>query len=101
MPPEVIALLAHMSVARAVSLALWLVGSGSAVVLLAANTRRSLDPRPAVRHAAESGCLKPVWQVAVHAGHDFNRAVHASHEALRDAAALLLLLTTSPKGVAR
>lgn len=56
------------------------------------------DPRPALRTAAESGALRPVWQVAVHAGHDFNRAAYASREAFRDAAALLILLSTSPKG---
>jgi hypothetical protein len=67
------------------------------------------NPLPVVRRSAESGRLMPVWQVAVHAGHDVNRAIASgqkaiarscrpSCEALRDAAALLLLLTTSPKG---
>lgn len=56
------------------------------------------DPRPALRTAAESGALRPVWQVAVHAGHDFNRVSRSSHEAFRDAAALFILLTTRPKG---
>lgn len=68
------------------------------------------DPRPAVRRATDA-----VHQAAVHAGHDLNRAAaatrhelaptaacvwHAAYtarEAGRDAIALLLLLTTSPK----
>jgi hypothetical protein len=72
------------------------------------------DPRPAVRRAA------PVVQEAlVFAGHDLNRAaasvrhdvaplvacfvhaVFAAREAARDAAALLILLTTAPTGDAR
>ena len=61
------------------------------------------DPRPTVRRSAESGRLLPVWQAAVHAGHDVNFAIGTSQLAarrfLRDAAitaaALLMLLTAS------
>lgn len=62
------------------------------------------DPRPAVRRSAESGRLVPVWQVAVHAGHDVNFAIGSGQRAaarfLRNAAitaaALLALLTITP-----
>ncbi|MET7458073.1 hypothetical protein ACWEPZ_37655 [Streptomyces sp. NPDC004288] len=60
----------------------------------------SVDPRPAVRRAAGA-----VHQVAVHAGHDWNRVSVAAWRAVRDvvldAAALLILLTMSPKGALR
>jgi hypothetical protein len=36
------------------------------------------DPRPAVRRVVESGRLDPVWQVAVYAGHNLNRAIATS-----------------------
>lgn len=68
------------------------------IALAVAFADADLDPRPVVRRALEVGPLRPVWQVAIHAGHDVNRAAHASHEAFRDAAALIILLTTSPKG---
>jgi hypothetical protein len=61
------------------------------------------DPRPAVRRT-----VAVTHQQLVHVGHDLNRALavlvhaaravgHASAEAWRDVAALVLLLTTSPK----
>jgi hypothetical protein len=56
------------------------------------------DPRPRLRTAVETGALAPLWQVAVHTGHDLNRARHSSRNAALDAAALVLLLTTRPKG---
>lgn len=66
---------------------------------------RDFDPRPAVRRALESGRLVPLWQGAVHTGHDANRALAAGQRAaalaLRDAAvsltALLMLLTARPE----
>ena len=69
------------------------------------------DPRPALARTRS-----PLWQGAVHAAHDLARAaasarhevapltacfvfaVCAAREAFRDAAALLLLLTTRPRG---
>lgn len=69
------------------------------------------DPRPALARTRS-----PLWQGAVYAGHDLARAVAsvrhevaplvacfvfaacAVREKARDAAALLLLLTTRPKG---
>ena len=61
------------------------------------------DPRPAVRRALDSKRLVPVWQAAVDAGHDANRALatgqRAAALALRDAAvslAALLMLFTAP-----
>jgi hypothetical protein len=65
--------------------------------------RAYFDPRPSVRRSAESGRLLPVWQFAVHAGHDVNFAIGtgqlAARRFLRDAAitaaALLMLLTAS------
>ncbi|MBE4735773.1 hypothetical protein [Streptomyces caniscabiei] len=56
--------------------------------------RSDFDPRPAVRRAINSEALYPLLR-------EWDIARHASREALRDAAALLLLLTTSPKGALR
>lgn len=70
------------------------------------------DPRPAVRRcigsvrvALEAGPLTPAWEAAITAGHDLNwslrhvrTALRPTREACRDLAALLILLTTSPKG---
>lgn len=68
------------------------------------------DPRPLLARARQG---------AVHAGHDLDRAaaavghalaphaaavrhaLHEGHEAVRDAAALLILLTSRPNGEAR
>lgn len=52
------------------------------------------DPRPAVSRAVNSEAVYPLLR-------EWDNARHASREALRDAAALLLLLTTSPKGALR
>lgn len=57
------------------------------------------DPRPALARSRS-----PLWQTAVHAGHDVNRALASGQRAAalsaRDAAislaALLMLLTTAP-----
>lgn len=81
-------------------------------LLLADAHREDFDPRPAVRRciasvrtALEAGPLTPAWEAAITAGHDLNwalrhvrAALRPSVEACRDAAALLILLTTSPKG---
>lgn len=52
------------------------------------------DPRPWLARAIRSEALYPLLR-------EWDTARHASREALRDAAALLLLLTTSPKGQLR
>lgn len=89
----------------------------SVPVLLGADADLAdFDPRPAVRRcirsvrvALEAGPLTPLWETAIDAGHSLNRIIAAvlrhvrtalrpSVEACRDLAALLILLTTSPKG---
>ena len=52
------------------------------------------DPRPLLARAIHSEALYPLLR-------EWDTAQSASREALRDAAALLLLLTTSPKGTLR
>lgn len=87
----------------------WSAGSGLVLLICDADWC-DFDPRPAVRRA---------HQGAVYAGHDLNRAAasvrhevalvavpvwHAAYsarETARDLAALLILLTTSPKGALR
>jgi hypothetical protein len=82
--------------------------------LLVDASRRDFDPRPALRRV-----LAAVHQDAVHAGYDLawaaasarhelvpysvplRHAVYGGRELARDVAALLLLLTTSPKGQLR
>lgn len=49
------------------------------------------DPRPLLARAIRSEAVYPLLR-------EWDIARHASREALRDAAALLLLLTTAPKG---
>lgn len=49
------------------------------------------DPRPAVRRLVDSEAVYVLLR-------EWDIACHAAREAFRDAAALLLLLTTSPKG---
>lgn len=56
------------------------------------------DPRPAVFRLVESGRLDLVLIAVADAKYDVREAVHVSREACRDLAALLILLTTSPKG---
>lgn len=51
-------------------------------------------PRPWLARAIRSEAVYPLLR-------EWDIARHASREALRDAAALLLLLTTSPKGALR
>ncbi len=96
---------ADLTVPAAVSLGVGVAASVSVPVLLLPDAHRSDFPR--------------LWQAAVDARHDvawgaasarhelapyaacLRRAVHEGHELARDAAALLLLLTTSPKGQLR
>lgn len=63
------------------------------------------DPRPAVRRVVESGrvdvLLVATGPLLCDLRSAARTAAHPSAEALRDAAALLLLLTTSPKGALR
>lgn len=59
------------------------------------------DPRPAVSRLVESGRLDLLLIAVADAKYDVRAAVHASREVCRDAAALLILLTTSPKGQLR
>lgn len=104
---------ADLSAPAAVLFAVGATATVSIPALLLADVHRvDFDPRPAVRRcvrsvrvALEAGPLAPVWEAAITAGHDLNwvlrhvRAVlRPSVEACRDAAALLILLTTSPKG---
>lgn len=56
--------------------------------------RTDFDPRPWLARTIRSEALYPLLR-------EWDTARHASREALRDAAALLLLLTTSPKGALR
>lgn len=56
------------------------------------------DPRPALSRLVESGRVDLLLIAVADAKCDARAAVHASREACRDLAALLILLTTSPKG---
>lgn len=56
------------------------------------------DPRPALSRLVESGRVDLLLIAVADAKYDARAAVHASRETCRDAAALVLLLTTSPKG---
>jgi hypothetical protein len=60
--------------------------------------RADFDPRPALSRAVESGRMDVLLIAVADAKYDARAAVHASREAFRDVAALLILLTTSPKG---
>jgi hypothetical protein len=62
--------------------------------LLVDASRRDFDPRPLLARAVRSEAVYPLLR-------EWATARHASREALRDVAALLLLLTTSPKGQLR
>lgn len=91
-----------VTIPAAFCFAIGMYAAGSVPVLLCGTT----PPRWVCR------AVTAVHQVAVHAGHDLNRAiataerhahaaVHASREAFRDAVALLILLTTRPQGALR
>ncbi|MDX2696033.1 hypothetical protein [Streptomyces ipomoeae] len=60
-------------------------------LLVDSDSARDFDPRPLLARAIRSEAVYPLLR-------EWDTARHASREALRDAAALLLLLTTSPKG---
>jgi hypothetical protein len=79
MPPELVAVLAGLSPVQAVCLAVALFSASLVPWFLLVDSR-------------------VLQQFLVHAGHDLARWQVASMEAFRDAAALLLLLTTRPKG---
>jgi len=83
------------------------------VLLFPGTALADFDPRPAVRRALETGRLEPMWQAAIHAGHDVNRAYatgqrvghhaagrakHVPRDAAVSVAALLMLLSAPPKG---
>jgi hypothetical protein len=82
MPSLLIDLLADMSAAEVVLLAVALFAASLVPWFLLVDNRA-------------------LHQLLVHAGHDLARSAVASREAFRDAAALLLLLTTRPKGALR
>lgn len=104
---------ADLSAPAAVCLAVGATATASIPVLLLTDAHREdFDPHPAVRRcvcsvrvALEAGPLAPFWETAIDAGHSLNwalrhvrTALRPSVEACRDLAALLILLTTSPKG---
>ncbi|MBP5870915.1 hypothetical protein [Streptomyces scabiei] len=62
--------------------------------LLVDAARGDFDPRPLLARAVRSEAVYPLLR-------EWDTARYASREALRDVAALLLLLTTSPKGQLR
>jgi len=63
-------------------------------LLVDSDSARDFDPRPLLGRAIRSEAVYPLLR-------EWDTARHASREALRDAAALLLLLTTTPKGQLR
>jgi hypothetical protein len=91
----VLTVFADLSLLAAVFLGVGMAGVVSIPALLLADAHRhDFDPRPAVRRAVRSEALYPLLR-------EWDTARHASREAFRDAAALLLLLTTSPKEATR
>lgn len=107
---------ADLSAPAAVCLAVGAAATASIPVLLLPDAhRKDFDPRPAVRraayvlrlavyrlrlavHAAQMALEAGDWDGLLCAVANVKYAVRPSVEACRDAAALLLLLTTSPKG---
>ena len=90
MPTEVVDALAGMSVGQAVSLAISLFSAS--LVPFFALIGADFDVRPTVRRVlVESGRLGSLLIVA-------SAVKGAARDAVLDAAALLILLTTSPKG---
>jgi hypothetical protein len=55
---------------------------------------KDFDPRPPLRRLVQSEAVYPLLR-------EWDNACHAARETARDAAALLILLTTRPQGVAR
>ena len=83
---------ADLSVPAAACLAVGATATASIPALLLADAHRSdFDPRPAVRRVVESEALYVVL-------HEWDIACRSFSDACRDLAALLILLTTSPKG---
>ncbi len=74
--------------------------AGAGVVLLLAPAEVWAWPHPvaAVRRALESGVFDPLLIAVANALYDARAGVAAFREFGRDAAALLILLCTSPKG---
>jgi hypothetical protein len=70
-------------------------------LLVDSDSARDFDPRPVLSRVVESGRVDVLLIAVADAKCDVRAAVHASREAFRDAAALLILLTTSPKGALR
>jgi hypothetical protein len=88
--------------AQMVSLAVALYASASVPYFLAVDADLAdFDPRPALSRVVESGRVDLLLIAVADAKYDARRAVHASREVCRDVAALLILLTTSPKGALR
>lgn len=86
---------ADLTAPAAISLALCGWASCASVLYLTHDAALvDFDPRPAVSRAVRSEAVYPLLR-------EWDIARHASREALRDAAALLLLLTTTPKGQLR
>jgi hypothetical protein len=83
---------ADLSAPAAVCLAVGATATASIPALLLADAHRSdFDPRPALSRLVESEALYPLLR-------EWDTVRHAFREACRDLAALLILLTTSPKG---
>ena len=83
---------ADLSAPAAVFLAVGATATASIPALLLADAHREdFDPHPAIRRVAESEALYVLLR-------EWDTARHAFREACRDLAALLILLTTSPKG---
>lgn len=83
---------ASLSAPAAISLSVGVAAAVSVPVLLLGDAHRSdFDPRPWLSRVLRSEAVYPLLR-------EWDSARCASREAFRDAAALLLLLTTSPKG---
>lgn len=83
--------LADLTPAAAVSLGLVPVGAIWLALAFADADPHDFDPRPVMRRLAESGRIDPLLLVV-------GPALVAVRETARDAAALLILLTTRPQG---
>jgi hypothetical protein len=90
----VLTLLADLNAPAAVSLGLIPAGLLGVVLAFADADPGYFDPRRAVRRAIESGRLDPLLI-------ELSNASAAARDAVLDAVALVLLLTTRPKGALR
>jgi hypothetical protein len=84
---------ADLTPESAVFLGLVSVGAIWFVLAFAGADAAYFDPRPLLARTVRSEAVYPLLR-------EFDNARHASCEALRDAAALLILLTTSPERAA-